>query len=148
MSLSDDAQLATQALQRLRGLRADRADRLLHKALLEQRGLNLRIEQARTAVEQARLHESRQRAALLNRYQGQAVSRQMLSGWDEALRKGAAHTAQQVDAWQSLLEQQSHADATVERARKQASECQRQVEKFREMLLLLAEEGACPNPQD
>ena len=72
----------------------------------------------------------------------------MLSGWDEALRKGAAHTAQQVDAWQSLLEQQSHADATVERARKQASECQRQVEKFREMLLLLAEEGACPNPQD
>lgn len=83
MSLSDDALLATQALQRLRGLRADRADRLLHKALLEQRGLNLRIEQARTAVEQARLHESRQRAALLNRYQGQAVSRQMLSGWDE-----------------------------------------------------------------
>ena len=70
MSLSDDALLATQALQRLRGLRADRADRLLHKALLEQRGLNLRIEQARTAVEQARLHESRQRAALLNRYRG------------------------------------------------------------------------------
>lgn len=148
MSLSDDPLLATQALQRLRGYRADCAERLLHKALMEQRGLNLRIEQARTAVEQARQNESQQRAALFNRYQGQALSRQMLSGWDEALRKGTAQTAQQAGALQSLLEQQRHGAANVERARKQACACQRQVEKLRELSILLAEEGACFNPQD
>ena len=37
MSLSDDALLATQALQRLRGLRADRADRLFRAELLHLR---------------------------------------------------------------------------------------------------------------
>ena len=148
MSLSDDSLLATQALQHLRGYRADRAERLLHNALLEQQALSLRIEQTRTAVEQARQHESRQRTALLNRYQGQAVSRQMLSGWDEALRKGAAQTAAQAGALQSLLEQQCRGAANVERARKHASERQRQVEKLHELSTLLAEEGEWPNPQD
>ena len=148
MFLSDDSLLATQALQHLRGYRADRAERLLQKALTWQRALTLRIEQARAAVEQARQHESRQRAILLDRYQGQVVSLQSLSGWDEALRKGAAQTAQHTGALQSLLEQQCQAAANVERARKQVSECQRQVEKLRELSVLMAQERVCRNPQD
>lgn len=136
------------ALERLRGHRADRAEHVLQKALNEQRALNLRIEQARTAVEQARHHENRQQTVLLNRYQGQVVSLQILSGWNEALHKVSAQTAEQQSVLQSLLECQRHEATNVERARKHVSESQRRVEKLRELSVLLAEEAAWLRDQD
>lgn len=148
MSQSEVSLSETRALARLRGHRADRAERMLQQALIEQRALDLRIEQARAAVEQASDRESRQRVELLHRYQGQAVSRHMLSGWNETLHKVSAQTAEQQGVLRSLLERQPHQVSNVERARKQVSASQRQVEKLRELSILLAEEGAWPSHQD
>lgn len=148
MSLFDGLLCETRALERLRGHRAERAERVLQKALSEQRALNLCVEQARMAVEQARDHESSQQIVLLNRYRGQVVSFQVLSGWNEALHKVSAHTAEQQRILQSLLERQRHEAVSVERARKHVAESQRQVEKLRELSLLLTEEGVWPRDQD
>ena len=70
MSLFDGLLCETRALERLRGHRAERAERVLQKALSEQRALNLCVEQARMDVEQARDHENSQQIVLLNRYRG------------------------------------------------------------------------------
>jgi len=148
MSLFDGLLCETRALERLRGHRAERAERVLQKVLSEQRALNLCVEQARMAVEQARDHENSQQIVLLNRYRGQVVSFQVLSGWNEALHKVSAHTAEQQRILQSLLERQRHEAVSVERARKHVAESQRQVEKLRELSLLLAEEGVWPRDQD
>ena len=148
MSQSEVSLSETRALARLRGHRADRAERMLQQALIEQRALDLRIEQARAAVEQASDRESRQRVELLHRYQGQAVSRHMLSGWNETLHKVSAQTAEQQSVLQSLLECQRHEATNVERARKHVSESQRRVEKLRELSVLLAEEAAWLRDQD
>jgi len=148
MSLFDGLLCETRALERLRGHRAERAERVLQKALSEQRALNLCVEQARMDVEQARDHENSQQIVLLNRYRGQVVSFQVLSGWNEALHKVSAHTAEQQNILQSLLERQRHEAVSVERARKHVAESQRQVEKLRELSLLLAEEGVWPRDQD
>ncbi|MBJ2257539.1 hypothetical protein [Pseudomonas psychrophila] len=148
MSLFDGLLCETRALERLRGHRAERAERVLQKALSEQRALNLCVEQARMDVEQARDHENSQQIVLLNRYRGQVVSFQVLSGWNEALHKVSAHTAEQQRILQSLLERQRHEAVSVERARKHVAESQRQVEKLRELSLLLAEEGVWPRDQD
>ena len=148
MSLFDGLLCETRALERLRGHRAERAERVLQKVLSEQRALNLCVEQARMDVEQARDHENSQQIAILNRYRGQVVSFQVLSGWNEALHKVSAHTAEQQRILQSLLERQRHEAVSVERARKHVAESQRQVEKLRELSLLLAEEGVWPRDQD
>jgi hypothetical protein len=148
MSLFDGLLCETRALERLRGHRAERAERVLQKALSEQRALNLCVEQARMDVEQARDHENSQQIVLLNRYRGQVVSFQVLSGWNEALHKVSAHTAEQQNILQSLLERQRHEAVSVERARKHVAESQRQVEKLRELSLLLAEEGVWSRDQD
>ena len=148
MSLFDGLLCETRALERLRGHRAERAERVLQKALSEQRALNLCVEQARMDVEQARDHENSQQIVLLNRYRGQVVSFQVLSGWNEALHKVSAHTAEQQRILQSLLERQRHEAVSVERARKHVAESQRQLEKLRELSLLLAEEGVWPRDQD
>ena len=148
MSLFDGLLCETRALERLRGHRAERAERVLQKALSEQRALNLCVEQARMDVEQARDHENSQQIVLLNRYRGQVVSFQVLSGWNEALHKVSAHTAEQQRILQSLLERQRHEAVSVERARKHVAESQRQVEKLRELSLLLAEEGVWSRDQD
>lgn len=151
MSLFDGLLCETRALERLRGHRAERAERaerVLQKVLSEQRALNLCVEQARMDVEQARDHENSQQIVLLNRYRGQVVSFQVLSGWNEALHKVSAHTAEQQRILQSLLERQRHEAVSVERARKHVAESQRQVEKLRELSLLLAEEGVWPRDQD
>lgn len=148
MSLFDGLLCETHALERLRGHRAERAERVLQKVLSEQRALNLCVEQARMDVEQARDHENSQQIVLLNRYRGQVVSFQVLSGWNEALHKVSAHTAEQQRILQSLLERQRHEAVSVERARKHVAESQRQVEKLRELSLLLAEEGVWPRDQD
>ena len=148
MSLFDGLLCETRALERLRGHRAERAERVLQKVLSEQRALNLCVEQARMDVEQARDHENSQQIVLLNRYRGQVVSFLVLSGWNEALHKVSAHTAEQQNILQSLLERQRHEAVSVERARKHVAESQRQVEKLRELSLLLAEEGVWPRDQD
>lgn len=148
MSLFDGLLCETRALERLRGHRAERAERVLQKVLSEQRALNLCVEQARMDVEQARDHENSQQIVLLNRYRGQVVSFQVLSGWNEALHKVSAHTAEQQRILQSLLERQRHEAVSVERARKHVAESQRQVEKLRELSLLLTEEGVWPRDQD
>lgn len=148
MSLFDGLLCETRALERLRGHRAERAERVLQKVLSEQRALNLCVEQARMDVEQARDHENSQQIVLLNRYRGQVVSFQVLSGWNEALHKVSAHTAEQQRILQSLLERQRHEAVSVERARKHVAESQRQVEKLRELSLLLAEEGVWSRDQD
>lgn len=148
MSLFDGLLCETRALERLRGHRAERAERVLQKVLSEQRALNLCVEQARMDVEQARDHENSQQIVLLNRYRGQVVSFQVLSGWNEALHKVSAHTAEQQRILQSLHERQRHEAVSVERARKHVAESQRQVEKLRELSLLLAEEGVWPRDQD
>lgn len=148
MSLFDGLLCETRALERLRSHRAERAERVLQKVLSEQRALNLCVEQARMDVEQARDHENSQQIVLLNRYRGQVVSFQVLSGWNEALHKVSAHTAEQQRILQSLLERQRHEAVSVERARKHVAESQRQVEKLRELSLLLAEEGVWPRDQD
>ena len=148
MSLFDGLLCETRALERLRGHRAERAERVLQKVLSEQRALSLCVEQARMDVEQARDHENSQQIVLLNRYRGQVVSFQVLSGWNEALHKVSAHTAEQQNILQSLLERQRHEAVSVERARKHVAESQRQVEKLRELSLLLAEEGVWPRDQD
>ena len=140
----DNSLHATDPLRLLRQHRADRAERLLHIKRMEQRALSLSIEQARSAVEQARQHESRQQAELIDRYQGQVVSPATLSGWDESQRQWAAQTAQQASALQALLEQQRLVATQVESARQYVGECQRQVEKILQLSVLLSEEARCP----
>ena len=135
---------ATDPLRLLRQHRAGRAERLLHIKRMEQRALSLSIEQARSAVEQARQNESRQQAELTDRYQGQVVSPATLSGWDESQRLWAAQTAQQASALQALFEQQRLVATQVESARQYVGECQRQVEKILQLSVLLAEEARCP----
>ena len=128
--------------------RADRAERLLHIKRMELRALGLNIEQARSAVEQARQNENRQQAELTGRYQGQVVSPRTLSGWDESQRQWAAQTAQQASALQALLEQPRVVAIQVESARQSAGECQRKVEKLLEWSMLLAEEAGWLSHQE
>lgn len=129
------------ALQHLRRYRAERAERALHSAQQAQRALGIRIEQSRDMVEQARRHEAQQRDELLGRYRGQVVSPRVLTSWSEQERKVCVATAREEGVLQTLFEQQRQQTVQLEIARKQASECQRQVEKLRELSALLAEQG-------
>ena len=148
MCPSENSLQVIDPLRLLRQHRVDRAERLLHVKRMEQRALSLSIEQARSAVEQARQHECRQQAELTERYQGQAVSPAILSGWGESQRQLSAQTAQQTRALQVLLEQQRLVAIHVESARQYAGECQRKVEKLLELSVLLAEEGQWPGHQE
>lgn len=130
-----------ETLQCLRGFRAERAERQLRKALAAQQALSVRIEQARVQVEQNRLQEARQRAELLGRHRGRAVSLQTLTGWGEAERKACAETVREEQRLQLLFDQQRREVIDVERARKHASQCRRAVEKLRELSVLWGQKG-------
>lgn len=133
-----------ETLQCLRGFRAERAERAerqLRKALAAQQALSVRIEQARVQVEQSRLQEARQRAELLGRHRGRAVSLQTLTGWGEAERKACAETVREEQRLQLLFDQQRREVIDVERARKHASQCRRAVEKLRELSVLWGQKG-------
>lgn len=146
MSLTEE-QLCTaprfeiEALQHLRSYRVERAERALQQAQMALRALGVRIEKAHTAVEHARLYEVQQRDELVSRYQGQVVSPRDLTNWGEKERKVSAATAREDGVLQSLFELQRQGVTQVESARKQATACQRQVEKLRELSALLAEQG-------
>ena len=133
MSLPEESRYEMQALQCLRVHRAQRAERRLRQALVALRALQARIEQARMQVEQTRQQEARQRAELLCRHQGQVVSLQTLIGWNEAQRKACADTDSEEQRLQLLLDQQHRDVIGIENARKHASQCQRAVEKLREL---------------
>ena len=122
-----------ETLQCLREYRAERAEGQLRKALAARQALSVRIEQARVQVEQSRLQEARQRAELLGRHRGRAVSLQTLTGWGEAERKACAETVREEQRLQLLFDQQRREVIDVERARKHASQCRRAVEKLREL---------------
>ena len=141
---SENSAHVTEPLRLLRQHRADRAERLLHIKRMELRALSLSIEQARSAVEQARQDQTRQQDELTDRYQGQVVSPRILSSWDESQRQWAAQTAQHASALQALLEQQRLVATQVESARQYVGECQRKVEKILQLSVLLAEEARCP----
>ena len=141
MYLPEVPQCEIEALQCLRGYRAERAERQLRKALVAQRALSVRIEQARVLVEQTRLQEARQRAELLGRHRGRAVSLQTLTGWGEAERKACAETVREEQRLQLLFDQQRREVIDVERARKHASQYRRAVEKLRELSALWGQEG-------
>lgn len=130
-----------ETLQCLRGFRAERAERQLRKALAALQALSVRIEQARVQVEQTRLQEARQRAELLGRHRGRAVSLQTLTGWGEAERKACAETVREEQRLQLLFDQQRREVIDVERARKHASQCRRAVEKLRELSVLWGQKG-------
>lgn len=142
MSLPDGITADIEALKRLRGHRADRAARQLHTAQVAQRALNLRIEQAHQDVEHARVHEAQQCKALLNRYQGQVLSLRSLTGWGEEERKVSAATVHKEGALRLLFEQRQREEEDRQRIRLHASTCLRQVEKLRELSVLLAGEEA------
>lgn len=128
------------ALQHLRLYRAERAEGAVHAAQRALRALGIRIEQAHTIIEQARRHEEQQRVELLGRYQGHAVSPRVLTDWSEQERKVSAATVREEGVLQALLDQQRQQVVQLESARKQAAECQRQVEKLRELSALLTEQ--------
>ncbi|WP_300729757.1 type III secretion protein [Pseudomonas sp.] len=140
MSQSDAITADIEALKRLRGHRADRVTRQLHTAQTAQRALTVRIEQACQDVEQARVDEARQRKALLNRYQGQVLSPRTLAGWSEEERAVSAATARQEGTLQALFEQRQRKEQELQQIRQNASQCLRQVEKLREVAVLLAGE--------
>lgn len=148
MCPSENSAHVTEPLRLLRQHRADRAERLLHIKRMELRALSLSIEQARSAVEQARQDQTRQQAELTDRYQGQVVSPRILSGWDESQRQWATQTAQHASALQALLEQQRVVATHVESARLYAGECLKKVEKLLELSVLLAEEAGCQGHQE
>ena len=141
MYLPEVPQCETEALQCLRGYRAERAERQLRKALVAQRALDVRIEQARMQVEQTRQQEARQRTELLGRHQGQFVSLQTLTSWGETERKACAETAREEQRLQLLFDQQRREVMDVEHARKHASQCQRGVEKLRALSELWEQKG-------
>lgn len=139
--LCTEPRFEIEALQHLRLYRAERAERALQKAQVSLRALAVQIEKAHTVVERARLYEIQQRDELVSRYQGQVVSPRDLTNWRAQECKVSAATAREDGVLQSLFEQQRLGVAQVESARKQATACQRQVEKLRELSALLAEQG-------
>lgn len=127
-------------LQRLRRHRADRAERDLREARRLAQGLEASIEQARTALQQAREDEVRERAQLLGKHQGQVLSVHDLSAWGSQERKLSAGLVKQEGGLFGLIDQKSVRETAVEVARKQVSQRLREVEKLHELKALLLQE--------
>lgn len=129
-------------LQRLRRHRADRAERDLRDARRLAQSLDASIEQARAALQQAREDEVQERAQLLGKHQGQVLSVHDLSAWSSQERKLSAGLVKQQGGLYVLLDEKDVQETAVEVARKQVSQRLREVEKLRELKVLLAQEQA------
>ncbi len=140
MSHSDVALGEIETLRRLRRHRADRAERALREAKRAEQTLLAHIRQAADALEQTRQEEARQSAQLLSEHQGQVLSLQALKSWGVKERSLCASTQREEGQLQALQGQQEEQKSRVGTAQKQVTECLRQVEKLKELALLLAEE--------
>ncbi|MBO0492106.1 YscO family type III secretion system apparatus protein [Pseudomonas sp. Marseille-Q1929] len=140
MSHSDAALSEIETLRRLRRHRADRAERALREAKRAEQTLLAHIRQAADALEQTRQEEVRQSAQLLSEHQGQVLSLQALKSWGLKERSLCAGTQREAGQLQALQGQQDEKKSLVGTAQKHVTECLRQVEKLKELALLLAEE--------
>lgn len=129
-------------LRRLRRHRADRAERALRELKKAQRTLQTRIEQARDAVEQARLLEDQKSTELATKHQGQVLSLQDLKNWGAEERQLSAGTAREKGQLQGLYQQQEQQVTQVDSAQKKVTQCLREVEKLQELSVLLAEQAS------
>lgn len=135
MSLSE-----LETLRRLRKHRADRAERALGEAKRHQRALQLQVDQARQVLEQARLQEAEESAALLSKHQGQVLTFKELKSWGTQERLLSASTRSEEAQVQALHGQQEQHVIHIHSAQKQVTRCLREVEKLWELSLLLAQE--------
>lgn len=140
MSHSDVALSEIETLRRLRRHRADRAERALREAKRAEQTLLASIRQAEGVLEQTRQEEVRQSAQLLSEHQGQVLSLHALKSWGVKERSLSASTQREAGQLQALQGQQEEKKHHVGTAQKHVSECLRQVEKLKELSLLLAEE--------
>ncbi|WP_411381263.1 type III secretion system stalk subunit SctO [Pseudomonas sp. MPB26] len=140
MSHSDVLLGEVETLRRLRRHRADRAERALCEAKRAQQALLAHIQQAQDALEQTRQEETQQSARLLSEYQGQVLSLQALKSWGTQERSLSANTCREMGRLEALKGQREEKQTRVGSAQKHVSECLRQVEKLKELSLLLAQE--------
>jgi len=129
-----------ETLKRLRKHRADRAERGLLEAKRLQRALQAQIGQAGDALEQTREQEARQSAQLLSQHQGQVLSLQQLKSWSAEEHSLSADTRREEEQLHELHGQRQTCVINVEQAQQQVTRCLRQVEKLRELSVLLAQE--------
>ena len=140
MSHSDTALSEIETLRRLRRHRADRAERALREAKRAEQTLLANIRQAADALEQTRQEEARQSAQLLSEHQGQVLSLKTLKSWGVKERSLSASTQREEGQLEALRGQQDEKKTQVGIAQKHVTECLRQVEKLKELALLLVEE--------
>jgi len=140
MSLSDTPQGEVETLRRLRRHRADRAERALREAKRAQQMLLAKIQQAQDALEETQQEEARQSAQLLNQHQGQVLTLKALKSWGAQERSLSASTRRDMGQLEALRDQRHAQESRVGSAQKEVTQCLRQVEKLRELSLLLAQE--------
>lgn len=140
MSHSDVLQGEVETLRRLRRHRADRAERALREAKRAQQALLAHIQRAKDALEQTRQEEARKSAELLSQHQGQVLSLKELKAWGARERSLSASTRREQGQLVQLQDQQGEKERRVGSAQKHVTECLRQVEKLKELSLLLAQE--------
>jgi len=141
MSLSDTPQVEVETLRRLRRHRADRAERALREAKRAQQMLLAKIQQAQDALEETQQEEARQSAQLLNQHQGQVLTLKALKSWGAQERSLSASTRRDMGQLEALRDQRHAQESRVGSAQKAVTQCLRQVEKLRELSLLLAQES-------
>lgn len=141
MSLSDTPQGEVETLRRLRRHRADRAERALREAKRAQQMLLAKIQQAQDALEETQQEEARQSAQLLNQHQGQVLTLKALKSWGAQERSLSASTRRDMGQLEALRDQRCAQESRVGSAQKEVTQCLRQVEKLRELSLLLAQES-------
>jgi len=129
-----------ETLKRLRKHRADRAERALLEVKRLQRALQVQIEQAQEVLEQTRQQEALQSAQLLSQHQGQVVSLQQLKSWSAEEHKLSAGTRREEEQLHELHGQREAYEINAEQAQQQVTDCLRQVEKLRELSVLLEQE--------
>ncbi|WP_122539416.1 YscO family type III secretion system apparatus protein [Pseudomonas viridiflava] len=129
-----------ETLRRLRKHRADRAERALSEAKRHQRALQVQVEQAHQVLEQTRLQEAEEAAALLSKHQGQVLSFQQLKSWGTQERSLSASTQRDEAQLHALHGQQEQQVIHIDSAQKQATRCLREVEKLWELSRLLVQE--------
>ena len=140
MSHSDAMLGEIETLRRLRRHRADRAERALREAKRTQQALLANIRQAEGTLEQTRLDEAEQSAQLLSEHQGQVLTFQALKSWGTQEQTLSATTRREEGQLQTLQGQRQQQEIEIGSAQKQVTLCLRQVEKLKELSILLAEE--------
>lgn len=141
MSHSEGLLGEVETLRRLRRHRADRAERALREAKRAQQALLANIRQAEDALEQTRREEAERSAQLLSQHQGQVLNMQALKSWGAQERSLCATTRRGMGQLEALQGQQEEKQISVGRAQEQVTACLRQVEKLKELSLLLAQES-------